>query len=73
MDRQLTAFDSNVFPVPDGPVKSRQAFGRLALPSPVRDSWIAFTTAFMASGCPMTWIDVHSRKSSFRSHIQNRV
>jgi hypothetical protein len=57
MGRQLTALDSNVFPVPDGPVKSKQAFGRLAFPSPVRDSWIAFTTASMASGCPMTCID----------------
>ena len=51
---KLTALESSVFPVPEGPVKSKDAIGRFAFPSPVRATWMAWVTALTASGWPTT-------------------
>src|SRR3984957_20609510 len=51
----ITVLLSKVFPVPEGPAIKKLAMGLAALPSPLRESRMAFATALTASGCPTTF------------------
>lgn len=48
--KALTVLLSNVFPVPEGPAIKKLAIGLCEFDKPLRESRMAFATAFTASG-----------------------